>query len=62
MSEYLKAVALGVKMADGMKRPLILNDWRDYLDRTIDEIREELNIVGAPPPGTWEWTNEASRY
>jgi ubiquinone biosynthesis protein Coq4 len=49
-------------MADSMKRPLILNDWRDYLDRTIDEIREELGIVDAPPPGTWEWTNEASRY
>ena len=44
-----------------MKRPLILNDWRDYLDRTLDEIREELNIVGAQPAGTWEWTNEASR-
>jgi ubiquinone biosynthesis protein Coq4 len=62
MSEYLKAVSIGVKMADGMKRPLIVNDWRDYLDRTLDEIREELNIVGAQPAGTWEWTNEASRY
>jgi ubiquinone biosynthesis protein Coq4 len=61
MSEYLTAVALGVKMADGMKRPLIVNDWRDYLDWTIEDIRKDLNIVRAPPPGTWEWTNEASR-
>jgi len=62
MGEYLNAVALGVKMAEGMKRPLIVNDWRDYLAWTIDDIRKDLNIVGAPPPGHWEWTNEASRY
>jgi len=61
MSEYLKAVSIGVKMADGMKRPLILNDWRAYLDWTIEDIRADLGIVGAPPAGTWEWTNEASR-
>ncbi len=61
MGEYLNAVALGVKMAEGMTRPLIVNDWRDYLDWTIEDIRKDLNIVGAPPPGHWEWTNEASR-
>jgi len=61
MSEFLKAVSVGVKMADGMSRPLLINDWRAYLDWTIADIREELNILDAPPPGTWEWTNEASR-
>jgi ubiquinone biosynthesis protein COQ4 len=61
MGEFLNAVALGVKMAEGMARPLLVNDWRAYLDWTIEDIREELGIVGAPPPGTWEWTNEASR-
>jgi ubiquinone biosynthesis protein COQ4 len=61
MSEFLKAVSVGVKMADGMSRPLLVNDWRDYLGWTLPQIREELNILDAPPPGTWEWTNDASR-
>jgi ubiquinone biosynthesis protein Coq4 len=61
MSEYFKAITIGVNMANGMTRPLLVNDWRDYLDWTLEEIREELNIVGAQPAGTWEWTNEASR-
>jgi ubiquinone biosynthesis protein COQ4 len=61
MGEYLKAVSVGVKMAEGMSRPLLINDWRAYLDRTIDDIRRELNILDAPPPGTWDWTNDASR-
>ena len=61
MGEYLKAVAIGVRMAEGMTRPLLINDWRAYLDWTIEDIREELNIRGAQPPGTWDWTNDASR-
>jgi ubiquinone biosynthesis protein COQ4 len=62
MSEYLNAVSIGVKMAEGMKRPLLITDWRTYLDWTIEDIRKDLNILNAQPPGTWEWTNEASRY
>jgi len=62
MGEYLRAVAIGVEMAEGMKRPLLITDWRPYLDWTIDDIRKDLNILNAQPPGTWEWTNEASRY
>jgi len=62
MGEYLKAIAIGIEMAEGMKRPLLITDWRAYLDWTIDDIRKDLNILNAQPPGTWEWTNEASRY
>jgi ubiquinone biosynthesis protein COQ4 len=62
MGEYLRAVAIGVEMAEGMKRPLLVTDWRAYLDWTIEDIRKDLNILNAQPPGTWEWTNEASRY
>ncbi len=40
---------------------LLLADWRAYLDWTIADIRADLNIVGAPPAGTWDWTNEARR-
>jgi ubiquinone biosynthesis protein COQ4 len=61
MGEYLRAVAIGVEMAEGMKRPLLINDWRAYLDWTIEDIRKDLNILNAQPPGTWEWTNAASR-
>ena len=62
MGEYLKAVSIGIEMAAGMKRPLLVTDWRAYLDWTIEDIRKDLNILNAQPPGTWEWTNEASRY
>jgi ubiquinone biosynthesis protein COQ4 len=62
MGEYLRAVAIGVEMAEGMKRPLLVNDWRTYLDWTVEDIRKDLNILNAQPPGTWEWTNESSRY
>jgi ubiquinone biosynthesis protein Coq4 len=61
MGEYLTAVATGVEMANGMTRPLLINDWRAYLDWTIADIRKDLNILNSPPPGTWEWTNDASR-
>jgi ubiquinone biosynthesis protein COQ4 len=61
MGEYLTGIQTGVTMANGMKRPLLINDWRAYLDWTLADIRADLGILNAPPPGTWEWTNEASR-
>jgi ubiquinone biosynthesis protein Coq4 len=61
MREFLAATRWGVEMGEGMNRPLLLADWRGYLDRTIPEIREDLGIVNAPPPGTWAWTNDARR-
>jgi ubiquinone biosynthesis protein Coq4 len=61
MAAFMEGVALGSQIGGGMKHPLLLADWRAYLDWTITDIREDLNIVGAPPAGTWDWTNQARR-
>ena len=61
MSEFLNANKIGIEMGQGMTKPLLLADWRAYLDWTIADIRADLNIVGSPPAGTWDWTNQARR-
>jgi ubiquinone biosynthesis protein Coq4 len=61
MAAFLEGVATGSEIGAGMKHPLLLADWRAYLDWTIADIRADLGIVGAPPAGTWDWTNEARR-
>ena len=61
MGEVLTGVQRGTEMGNQLKRPLLVTNWRAYLDWTIPEIRADLNVVNAPPPGTWDWTNEARR-
>ena len=61
MAEKHNADRIGIEMGQGMTKPLLIADWRAYLDWTIADIREDLNIVGSPPPGTWDWTNQARR-
>jgi ubiquinone biosynthesis protein COQ4 len=61
MSAFLDGVATGSAIGEKMKHPLLLADWRAYLDWTIEDIRADLNIIGAPPQGTWDWTNDARR-
>ena len=52
------AIALGREMARALRRPLFYVKWEDYLGNTIAEIREDLNIVGAPAEGAWAWAYE----
>jgi ubiquinone biosynthesis protein Coq4 len=61
MNEFLVALRWGIEMGERLNRPLLLADWRGYLDWPIAAIREHLGIDNAPPPGTWGWTNEARR-
>jgi ubiquinone biosynthesis protein Coq4 len=61
MGEFLNATRWGVEMALGMKKPLMVTDWRSYLDWPIEDIRRDLGITNAPAPGTWDWSNEARR-
>ncbi|HTJ63349.1 MAG TPA: hypothetical protein VL899_06025 [Alphaproteobacteria bacterium] len=61
MAAFMEGVALGSEIGGKMKYPLLLADWRAYLDWTITDIRADLNLVGAPPAGTWDWTNQARR-
>ena len=56
MAEMMDGVRQGTNMGDALKRPLFMTDWRGYLGWTIEDIRNDLNIVGAPPAGHWDWT------
>ncbi len=57
LATTLEGWKIGIEMGDTLKRPLITADWRRYLAWPIEEIRRDLNILNAPPPGTWDWTN-----
>lgn len=61
MPAYLESIRLGIEMGRAWKKPLLMVPWRDHLDWTISQIREEYNIIGAPPSGHWAWTTAASR-
>jgi ubiquinone biosynthesis protein Coq4 len=61
MGEFLNATKWGVEMAEGMRQPLMVTDWRSYLDWPIADLRRDLNILNSPPPGHWEWSNQARR-
>jgi len=56
-----EGLQMGFAMGEGLKRPLLLTDWHAYLDWPVEEMRRDLNIVGAPPTGTWDWTEDAHR-
>jgi ubiquinone biosynthesis protein Coq4 len=57
----LEAWHTGIEMGDALKRPLVMTDWLGYLDWPVEEMRRDLNIANAPPPGTWDWTSESRR-
>lgn len=59
--EMLEGARLGVEMGRGWKLPLLMVPWRERLDWTLEQIREEYNIIGSPPSGHWGWTTEAVR-
>lgn len=61
MPTYLEAMRLGIEMGRAWKKPLMMVPWRNHLDWTIEQIREEYNIIGSPPSGQWTWTNDAVR-
>lgn len=58
--EMHKAMDIGAAQGNNWKKPLTLIAWRDHLDWTIPDIRDEYGINPAPPSGEWEWTNAIS--
>ena len=56
----LDAQEWGLKQGNSWKMPLMMVPWRDYIDRPIADIREELGITPVIPDGLWDWTNEIS--
>ncbi len=54
----LEAEFQGALQARNWKYPLMLVDWRDYVNVQISDIREELGITPVLPEGTWADTNK----
>jgi ubiquinone biosynthesis protein Coq4 len=61
MPLMLDAMALARRMARELRRPLFYVNWEDYLDCTIAEVREDLNILDAPADGEWAWAYDDMR-
>ena len=53
----LEAEYQGAVQGRNWAYPIILADWRGWVDWQIADIREELNITPVPAPGLWEDTN-----
>ena len=56
----LEAEDMGAAQGRNWKLPMMLVPWRDLVDVSITEIREEYGITNAPPPGYWDWSTAAS--
>lgn len=54
----MEAVSRGLAMGHQLNKPLFFVNWEDYWHHTPAQIREELNIVGAPAEGEWAWSYE----
>ncbi len=57
MKLNLEAEYRGAEQGRNWKYPLILAPWREWIDRPIADIREELGITPVPEDGLWADTN-----
>lgn len=58
----LEAEYRGVVQARNWKYPIMLVNWRDYIDRQIDDIRAELGITPLlDPPDLWDDTMDLAQ-
>jgi ubiquinone biosynthesis protein Coq4 len=57
----IDAISKGKELGDAITRPLFFVRWEDYFNVSIEEIRQELNMTGAPEKGRWDWTLEHMR-
>ena len=58
MPTYLDAIQRGIAAGLGIKRPLLITQWEDYLDWQLDDIAADLGFARGPDE-TWHWTTEA---
>ncbi|MFM7028226.1 MAG: Coq4 family protein [Chakrabartia sp.] len=58
MALDLEAEFQGALQARNWKYPLMLVNWRAYVDHQISDIREDLGITPVLPEGTWADTNK----
>ena len=57
MAINLEAEFRGAEQGRNWTYPLMLCPWREWTDRPISEIREELGINPVPEVGLWDGTN-----
>jgi ubiquinone biosynthesis protein Coq4 len=57
----LDAEELGIAQGRKWKHPLFLIRYSEYLDWTVEDIREEFGISDVLPPGYWAWTTATYR-
>jgi ubiquinone biosynthesis protein Coq4 len=57
---HYEAEDIGAAQGRCWKMPLMLAPWRDLIDTSVEEIRQEYGIVDPPPPGHWAWTTAVS--
>lgn len=57
MKLNLEAEYRGAIQGRNWNYPLILAPWREWIDRPISDIREELGITPVPEDGLWADTN-----
>lgn len=57
MALNLEAEFRGAEQGRNWTYPIMLAPWRDWIDRPISDIREELGITPVPEPGLWDGTN-----
>ena len=59
MPYELEAMRQGIAAGQGLKKPLFMVDWEDYLDWQADDICTDLGFVRGPGDG-WAWSLDAS--
>lgn len=57
MAINLEAEFVGSEQGRNWDYPIMLVDWRQYVDVQIADIRKELNITPILPEGLWDATN-----
>jgi len=57
----VEAMHEGISLAKKCKKQLLYIKWEDYWDVQLHDVREELGLQDAPPPGKGQWMEDASR-
>jgi ubiquinone biosynthesis protein Coq4 len=59
MPSYLDAMQQGIAMGMALKKPLLMIQWEDYLDWTLEDMAADLGIVRGPGDA-WAWTTDGA--
>jgi ubiquinone biosynthesis protein Coq4 len=57
---YLDAMKLGIEAGQGLKKPLPMIDWEDYLDWRVEDICADLGFRRGPGEA-WDYSRDVAR-